>query len=92
MKNTNEQKKKMAVPKRNSCPMCGYKELLTEGPDQFCLACDWDTCAEYVARGLMNNLGLAYFEHFGSENLKADSPAKAEEMEAADVPLIERTA
>lgn len=92
MKNTKKQKKKMAVPRRNSCPMCGHKELLTEGPDQFCLSCDWDTCAEYVERGLMNNLGLAYFEHFGSADLKADSTVKKDELEKADAPLMERTA
>ena len=53
--------------KRNACPMCGCKELLEEGPDQFCLSCDWDTCAEYVERGLMNNIQIAYREHFGSQ-------------------------
>jgi hypothetical protein len=38
--------------------------LLTEGPDQFCLSCDWDTCAEYVERGWMDNLEMACFVHF----------------------------
>lgn len=56
--------RKPRLQRRESCPLCGCKELLTEGPDQFCLSCDWDTCAEYVERGLMNNLSLAYGEHF----------------------------
>ncbi len=63
MKNANA-KEVRTVPRREACPLCGCKSLLTEGPDQFCLSCDWDTCAEYVERGLMNNLELAYREHF----------------------------
>ncbi len=85
-------KKKMAISKRNSCPMCGHKELLSQGPDQFCLTCDWDTCAEYVERGLMNNIGLAYFEHFGSGNSKAASPVTKDEPAAADILPRKRTA
>lgn len=65
------------VPRRNACPLCGCKDLLTEGPDQFCLSCDWDTCAEYVERGLMNNMELAYREHFPEQmpELAAQSEA-----------------
>lgn len=66
MKNLNARESK-GVPKRSACPLCGCKELLTEGPDQFCLSCDWDTCAEYVERGLMHNLDLAYREHFPAQ-------------------------
>lgn len=57
-------KSRTKVPKRSSCPLCGCKELLTEGPDQFCVSCDWDTCAEYVQRGWMDNLEMASFAHF----------------------------
>lgn len=77
MSNTKQQRKekKWRLPRRDSCPLCGSKELLTEGPDQFCLSCPWDTCAEYVERGLMNNLSLAYAEHFvwGREPRKPQS-------------------
>ena len=73
MKNMNA-KEVRAIPKRRACPLCGHKELLTEGPDQFCLSCDWDTCAEYVERGFMNNLDLAYREHF------SEMPAQGMEM------------
>lgn len=66
MKNLNSEKKTM--PRRSACPLCGCKQLLDEGPDQFCLSCDWDTCAEYVNRGLMNNLEQACREHFVSRN------------------------
>ena len=66
MNNTDQKKTKMRVkvPHRSSCPLCGHKELLTEGMDQFCLSCDWDTCAEHVARGWMDNLEVACFAHF----------------------------
>jgi hypothetical protein len=73
MENTKRVKeRKWRLPRREACPLCGCKELLTEGPDQFCSSCHWDTCAEYVERGLMNNMSMAYAEHF-----VWDRPAKA---------------
>lgn len=71
-----KKEKSWRMPRRDACPMCGCKELLTEGPDQFCVSCDWDTCSEYVERGLMNNLGMAYVEHF-----VWDCPAKPKKPE-----------
>lgn len=59
-----KQEKPKSLPKRSHCPKCRSANLLNEGPDQLCCDCDWDTCAEYVERGLMNNLELAFREHF----------------------------
>lgn len=83
MKNQSSAKEVRAVPRRNACPLCGCKELLTEGPDQFCLSCEWDTCAEYVERGLMNNLDLAYREHFPNHSLEMKNNPESPEL--ADV-------
>jgi hypothetical protein len=74
-----------SVPKRSACPLCGYKELLTEGPDQFCGSCEWDTCAEYVERGLMNNLELAYREHFPAQAEELTTQAEAPECQGVFV-------
>jgi hypothetical protein len=90
-----------AVPRRNACPLCGCKDLLTEGPDQFCLSCDWDTCAEYVERGLMNNLECAFREHFPeqmpelaaqSETLPGDGVFIEAAPSGAEQTKFERTA
>ncbi len=80
MKNPNAREVR-AVPRRSACPLCGCKELLTEGPDQFCLSCEWDTCAEYVERGLMNNLELAYREHFPAQAAELEPQAEAPECQ-----------
>lgn len=61
---TDKVKKRTVMTKRSKCPLCGCKDLLSDGPDQFCLTCEWDTCAEYVARGLMDNIELSCFVHF----------------------------
>ena len=68
MKNTlkPETKIRAKVKVRTACPLCGCKELLTEGLDQFCLSCDWDTCAEYVEKGWMDHLEFACRAHFQS--------------------------
>ena len=66
--------RKARLQRREACPLCGCKELLTEGPDQFCASCHWDTCAEYVERGLMNNMSLAYAEHFVWDRPKPQKP------------------
>lgn len=62
--NTKTKKKRTKIPSRSACPLCGHNELLTEGPDQFCLSCEWDTCAEYVERGWMDHLEIACLVHF----------------------------
>jgi ribosomal protein S27AE len=49
---------------RKHCPRCGSTELLTTNTDQLCCKCDWDTFAEYVNSGLMDNLAKSYHEHF----------------------------
>ncbi len=67
-----EKVERQQLKKRTSCPKCKSTSLLTEGPDQFCCDCDWDTCFEYVEKGLMNNLEVAAWEHF------ADLPVKNE--------------
>lgn len=84
MKSKNKPKKRTPKPlvKRSVCPRCGHAELLTIEPDQFCLACDWDTCAEYVEQGLMDNISIAGFVHFpptlGSQSEEMDNESKIE--------------
>ncbi len=63
------------LAKCSACPRCRSTNLLTEGPDQFCCACDWDTCAEYVEHGLMNNLDLAFREHFPKQAIQTEGQA-----------------
>lgn len=99
MKRVKERKSRLE--RRESCPLCGCKELLTEGPDQFCGSCHWDTCVEYVERGLMNNLSLAYAEHFvwGRAPAEAQKPEHEpasvfvadESVEAMNESNVERT-
>lgn len=67
-------KKRTKIPRRSACPLCGCKELLTEGPDQFCLSCDWDTCAEYVERGWMDNLEMSFHSHFPGQAICGSNP------------------
>lgn len=64
MQTRQEKPKRKSLLKQSHCPKCRSANLLNEGPDQFCCDCDWDTCAEYVERGLMHNLELAFREHF----------------------------
>lgn len=59
-----ERNRRKSLPKRSHCPKCHSTNLLSEGPDQLCCDCDWDTCEEYVEKGLMNNLEVAFKEHF----------------------------
>lgn len=66
-KQKREKEKRPKMRRRLSCPKCGSKNLLDVAPDQFCGDCDWDTCFEYVELGLMNNLEVAAWEHFGAE-------------------------
>lgn len=73
---TKERTRRKSLAHRERCPVCGSKDLLNEGPDQFCCSCEWDTCAEYVERGLMNSLEVAFKEHF----LMRDEAVKVLEM------------
>lgn len=93
MKNAKKTKEpKWRLPRRDHCPLCGCRELLTEGPDQFCLSCHWDTCAEYVERGLMNNMALAHAEHFvwGREASKSQPEGELASVfvDCADEPAL----
>ena len=82
MKTETRSKKRNAIPKRSSCRACGHKELLTFGPDQFCTKCDWNTCLEYVEKGLMNNLNIAYQQHFPKKSvIKSVPPATTQNPE-----------
>lgn len=51
-----------------SCPCCGSKDLIEFGVDTLCCHCDWDSCAMYVAEGLMDNRLLAFKELFDPRN------------------------
>lgn len=80
------------MQKRKACPLCNSRALLSEGPDQFCLSCDWDTCIEYVERGLMNNLEVAFKEHFLMKQESAsvtqmNPPAKDDDHQAEPRPV-----
>lgn len=67
-----EKPRRKSLQKRSCCPKCRSTNLLNEGMDQLCCDCDWDTCAEYVERGLMNNLSLAFREHFPAQGKIAE--------------------
>lgn len=67
LRQTKERTRRKKLVHRERCPTCGSANLLSEGPDQFCCSCDWDTCAEYVERGLMNNIEVAFKEHFPAQ-------------------------
>lgn len=82
--NQKTKKKRTKIPRRPACPLCGCKELLTEGPDQFCLSCDWDTCAEYVERGWMDNLEMACLVHFPPTSTSDTSAAQSEPKTQAE--------
>ena len=88
-----EKEKRPKMKRRLSCPKCGSKNLLDVAPDQFCGDCDWDTCFEYVEFGLMNNLEVAAWEHFGADSPKS-APKIGEAEEASVCPKcdLERTA
>lgn len=78
-------KRKPKLKKREHCPMCGAQELLTLAPDQFCTKCDWDTCAEYVEMGLMNNLEVAAKDHFCRDKEKRGQ-RKTDEVQPPQMP------
>jgi hypothetical protein len=65
-----ERTKRPKLKRQTHCPKCKSKDLLTQGPDQFCCDCDWDTCFEYVEMGLMNNLEAAAREHYAGLSQK----------------------
>lgn len=58
-------KKNKSKKKPNRCPQCGHDKLIHFELDTFCSRCDWDTCAAYVAQGMMDNIYKAHAEHFG---------------------------
>ena len=47
------------------CPACGTEDLIRLNVDVVCRICDWDSTYAYVQAGGMDNIKLAYLEHFG---------------------------
>lgn len=88
-----EKEKRPTMKRRSSCPKCGSKKLLDLAPDQFCGDCDWDTCFEYVELGLMNNLEVAAWEHFGADSPELEANVSGEsEASVCTKCDLERTA
>ncbi|MBN8542380.1 MAG: hypothetical protein J0L82_18460 [Deltaproteobacteria bacterium] len=52
--------------KKEKCPRCGSKEILTIGWDQMCCACDWDNSRMLVNLGQLDNLSVAAAQQFGN--------------------------
>ncbi len=82
-----EKVERRTLSKRTECPKCRSKNLLSDGPDQFCCDCDWDTCLEYVEKGLMNNLEISAWEHFADLPIKPshETPKQDEGNEATSL-------
>lgn len=78
-------KQKPKLKMREHCPVCGAQGLLTLAPDQFCTKCEWDTCAEYVELGLMNNLEVAAKDHFCRDKEKR-SQRRSDEADSNPLP------
>lgn len=47
------------------CPACNSKNIYKLDVDVVCFNCDWNSTAEYVASGGMDQLITSYFDHFG---------------------------
>ena len=53
--------------KKEKCPKCGSKEILTLGMDQMCCDCDWDNSHWLVELGQLDNIFEAIHQQFGSD-------------------------
>jgi hypothetical protein len=71
---------------RTNCPKCGSNSLLSVAPDQFCCDCNWSTCFEYAEAGLMNNLEVAAWEHFGEKSIEQAPVTKSDTNENPSLP------
>lgn len=65
-----------------ACPACKSKNLLRLEVDVLCGECDWMSCEEYVEMGGMDNLFLAFREHFPMT--RAEEAAELVAQSAAD--------
>lgn len=64
-----KRKKPVAKPSEvyHQCPSCNSKNLVRLEVDALCGDCDWDSTAEFVAMGGMDNIFSAYNDHFPIE-------------------------
>ncbi|HEY8270664.1 MAG TPA: hypothetical protein VIG33_07220 [Pseudobdellovibrionaceae bacterium] len=73
--------------KKEKCPKCGSKEILTLGLDQMCCDCDWDNTLLLVNLGQMDQPRLAAYEQFvkpkSFESLKSKTSTEATEVISA---------
>lgn len=53
--------------KKEKCPKCGSKEILTLGMDQMCCDCDWDNSRWLVELGQLDNIFEAIHQQFDSD-------------------------
>lgn len=51
--------------KKEKCPRCGSKKILTLGWDQMCCVCDWDNSRLLVNLGQLDNPFEAVKQQFG---------------------------
>lgn len=52
----------------SQCPKCKSHDLIRLAVDVVCAECDWDSTAEFVASGGMDNIFAAYLDHFEIDN------------------------
>ena len=53
--------------KREKCPRCGSKQILTFGWDQLCCVCAWDNSRLLVNLGQLDNPFEAVKQQFGND-------------------------
>ncbi len=64
--------RKLRYPSRRykKCKVCGSTDLTRSGVDILCMDCDWDTTAETVQVGLMDDIVQAARENFSVSDLE----------------------
>ena len=78
------------------CPACGTSDLIRLNVDVICGICDWDSTYAYVQAGGMDNLRVAYLEHFNkpmpkrkpkSKRMRVVEPVLPPEVACVQAPL-----
>ncbi|MBK9324486.1 MAG: hypothetical protein IPM97_16320 [Bdellovibrionaceae bacterium] len=71
--------------KKEKCPKCGSKEILTLGMDQMCCDCDWDNSHWLVDLGQLDNIFEAVRQQFGND---VDFDARHENENTIDLECV----
>lgn len=65
------------------CPVCQTTNLIRLNVDVLCGECDWISCEEHVECGGMDNLFVAFRDHFSLEDDVSIEGIKAQTIEDA---------